>query len=110
MLISAAVLILALGIWGCYVAWHQIRCGRYQSRIRNEPGIVVVSNGSTGGKFTVIGLRDPLASNPDSFLAESGLSPAKIDAHWELYQALDPRFVRRRVHMLGTFRGQVFEQ
>jgi OOP family OmpA-OmpF porin len=98
--ISAAVLILFLGIWGFFIVRDQIRWDRYLNRIRNEPGIIVVSTGSKGGKFTIVGLRDPLASNPDSFIASSGLSPEKVDARWELYQALDPRFVLRRAHQM----------
>jgi OOP family OmpA-OmpF porin len=38
----------------------------------------------------VRGLRDPLAVDPATLVAASGLAPAAVEGRWELYQALDP--------------------
>ncbi len=98
--IFAGVLILLLGVWGFFYVRGHIRWNRYLNRIRSEPGLIVVSAGSKGGKFTVVGLRDPLAPDPNALIAESGLSPGDVEGRWELYQALDPRFILRRASQI----------
>ncbi len=92
----AALLLVVLGIWGYFSLRDRARWNRYLDRIRNEPGIVIVSTGNKGGKHTISGLRDPLAPDPDALAAESGLSREEVDGRWELYQALDSRLVLRR--------------
>jgi OOP family OmpA-OmpF porin len=65
-------------------------------RLRAEPGLVVLSAGRQSGKFFVAGLRDPLALDPATLLASSGVNPDSIDSRWEPYQALQPSFVMAR--------------
>ena len=50
------------------------RFERYVDRLSAEPGLVVVGSGRRGGKFYVTGLRDPLAPDPSSFAAASGVT------------------------------------
>jgi outer membrane protein OmpA-like peptidoglycan-associated protein len=49
------------------------------------------------GKWLIRGLRDPLAVDPQLVLRESSIDPARVLAHWEPYQSLQPEFVLKRV-------------
>jgi OOP family OmpA-OmpF porin len=99
-LIALGVLVLALAIWGSMVMRDRQRFDTYLERLRAEPGIVIVSSGRRGGRFFVAGLRDPLATTPQSLLASSQLGPRDVDERWEPYQALQPRFVALRARDL----------
>ena len=48
------------------------------------------------GHYTVTGMRDPLAADPAQVAAEFGIAPGSLEAHFEPYQSLDPRFSRPR--------------
>jgi outer membrane protein OmpA-like peptidoglycan-associated protein len=92
----AAIALIALGVWG-FLAWRQsARWSRYLASLRQEPGIVVISSGRSGGKYVVNGLRDPLARNPQQMLAQADLSDADVIGVWEPYQALAKPFVLTR--------------
>ena len=69
----------------------------YVARLRAEPGIVITRSEARDGKFVVSGLRDPLAVDPLVLLGEAGIEPARVEAHFEPYQALDPQFVLKRL-------------
>jgi OOP family OmpA-OmpF porin len=49
------------------------------------------------GKFFLSGLRDPLAVDPLTLLTEAGIDPARVAAHFEPYEGLDPQFVLKRL-------------
>ena len=67
------------------------------TRLRAEPGIVVTQSEARDDKFILSGLRDPLAVDPLKFLDEAGIDPARVVAHFDPYQALDPQFVLERL-------------
>jgi OOP family OmpA-OmpF porin len=92
----AAIVLIALAVWGI-LAWRQnARWSRYVAALRQEPGIVVISTGRSGGKYVVNGLRDPLARNPRQLLAQADLTDADVIGTWEPYQALAKQFVLAR--------------
>jgi OOP family OmpA-OmpF porin len=95
----AAVLLLA-GIWIALSVRDRVRWNSYLAALRSEPGLVVVSAGSNGGKYVVHGLRDPLAKDPSAMLAAARLSDADVAARWDPFQALDARFVQQRAQTL----------
>jgi OOP family OmpA-OmpF porin len=72
------------------------RWEKYIDRLRQEPGIVVTDEGRQGGRFVVRGLRDPLARDPATLIAEAGLDPDQAAQRWEPYVALLPQFVLSR--------------
>ncbi len=69
----------------------------YVERLRAEPGIVITQSEARDGKFLLSGLRDPLAVDPLKLLGEAGIDPARVTAHFEPYQGLDPQFVLKRL-------------
>jgi hypothetical protein len=69
---------------------------RYRERLEKTPGIVVLKQGWSGGRFFITGLRDPLAPDPDTLLADEGLPPAMVDRQWVPFQALAPEIVNAR--------------
>jgi outer membrane protein OmpA-like peptidoglycan-associated protein len=69
----------------------------YVARLRTEPGIMVVEAGVRDGKFSVAGLRDPLAVDPAKLLNEAGIDPTQVVARWAPYGALDPPIVLKRL-------------
>jgi OOP family OmpA-OmpF porin len=94
------VVLLALGVWWFLGLRQRQRWDNYLTRLRAEPGLVVVSQGREGGKFVVSGLRDPLARDPASLVAASNLSPDEVEGRWEPYEAIQPAFVIARGHDL----------
>ena len=72
----------------------------YVWRLEAEEGIVVTHTGRRDGKYFVSGLRDELASNPQTLLSGNHLSAEKVFGQWEPYQALSSKFVLARAQRL----------
>jgi OOP family OmpA-OmpF porin len=85
----AGIVAIALLVWLGLSYRANNRWAHYLEALRAEPGIVVVSEGRRGGRFVVSGLRDPLASDPQSLIAPTGLETADVAGVWAPYQALD---------------------
>ncbi len=94
--IGAGLVLALLAVWGGLRYRDQRRLNHYVATLGAQPGLVVVSAGRQDGRFVVSGLRDPLAPDPATFLAASGLAPDRVDGRWALYQALDPRMAIAR--------------
>ena len=97
---GAAVVVAVAAVWGGLAFRDRQRWNSYLDRLRDEPGIVVTSNGRRGGRFYVAGLRDALAVDPATLVAASSLTADDVEAKWEPYQSLSPRFVAARAHDL----------
>ncbi len=69
---------------------------KYIARLRSEPGIVVIGSQRHWLGYSVQGLRDPLAADPQSLLAGFSIPARKVSDHWEPYLSLDPRFNETR--------------
>jgi OOP family OmpA-OmpF porin len=98
---AVALLVLALfgllGRWE-YQRWQDRRhWDAYVAQLRGEPGIVVAETGTQDSKWSVSGLRDPLAVDPQAVLQHSSLDPARVVSRWTSYQSLEPAFVLRRL-------------
>lgn len=93
---AAGIVLLLLGTWAFFSIRDHMRWNRYLARLRAEPGIVVVASERSGGRWTVTGLRDPLATDPQALLGDANLQSEKVEGRWELYEALHPKFVLAR--------------
>jgi outer membrane protein OmpA-like peptidoglycan-associated protein len=98
--LGLAIVALAAAVWLVIALQARARWNAYIQALRAEPGIVVVSTGTGGGRRIVNGLRDPLAREPASLLATYQLTPRSVGGTWQLYQALDPELVLRRARVV----------
>ena len=97
--LGLVLLAAAVWFWSSYQANRQWRA--YVDRLQSTPGIVVVDSSRQSGRYHLVGLRDLLAPDPQALLASSGIPADRVDARWELYQAIDPAIVLERAkHVL----------
>ncbi len=87
--VPVVALLLALGV-GWMVQRH--RWNQAIANLRVEPGIVLTSEENMWRGYRLTGLRDPMAADPAEIIRSAGVDPAKVNAHWEQYISLDPRF------------------
>ncbi|MGZ9271998.1 MAG: OmpA family protein, partial [Candidatus Binatia bacterium] len=101
-MIVMGALLLLLFLAAAWIAWwwyNQQLWKGYLERLRAQPGIVVTEADKRDGKFVVSGLRDPLAADPLALLGEAGINSARVVAHFDPYQALDPQLVLKRLEL-----------
>ena len=91
------VFIVSLLTWWGYRAYqtHRQWTGLVEV-LRQQPGIVLTQALRRNGAITLAGLRDPLAGDPLTLVAEAGFDPERVSVRWEPYYALDPAFVLQR--------------
>jgi len=77
---------------------HQ-RWNRYVRQLRGVPGLVVTRAETHWGSYSIAGLRDPLAADPERLLNTSKVPVDKVDSRWEPYQALHPAFILVRARL-----------
>lgn len=94
--ILAAAIAAALAVWLGLSLRERARWRAYVDAVAREPGLVVLSSGRSGGRFTISGLRDPLARDPAEILRASNVSPEDVIARWEPHQAADPTLAAAR--------------
>lgn len=94
--LAGGVLIALTAVWIFATMRASARWTGYLDRLEAEPGLTVVNSGRRDGRYFVAGLRDPLAADPATLLAASGLEPDAVEQQWEPYQALEPGFVAAR--------------
>ena len=80
---ALAVVLLLAGAFGAWLAISSFLEGRrwsaYVNTLRAEPGLLVVAERTGWWTHSVAGLRDPLARDPFTLMAEAGLSPARVE-------------------------------
>lgn len=94
--IAAALLLLALAGWGLFTWRDARRWAGFREHLRGQPGIVVYEAEKKHGKYTLAGLRDPLADDPLRDLGAWKIPRKQVLAHWNPFQSLDATIVRRR--------------
>lgn len=102
LLVPLAILLLALGLWAFMAIRANLRWRSFIAQLEAEPGIVITETGRRNWRYFVAGLRDPLVGEERiAELRESNrLSADDVGSRWQLYQALDPEIVSRRVTLL----------
>ncbi|WP_230173825.1 OmpA family protein [Rhizobium sp. CECT 9324] len=101
-LVVAAVLLVSIpaAAW-LFLSWQSAqRWQAYVSRLEAQPGIVVAEQKVHDGQFYISGLRDPLATDPQSLLSGTQVDPARVHSQWQFYQSLEPEFVLKRLTAL----------
>ena len=98
-LVVAAVLLVSIpaAVW-LFLSWQSgQRWQAYVSRLEAQAGIIVAEQKVYGGQFYISGLRDPLATDPQSLLSGTQVDPAQVHSQWQFYQSLEPEFVLKRL-------------
>lgn len=95
-IIPLALLMLA-GYWVAQRVIESRRVDAYVAALQDQPGIVVTGAERRDGKWLVSGLRDPLATAPESLLGAAHLNPSRVAGRWEPYQALHPAIMLKRL-------------
>jgi OOP family OmpA-OmpF porin len=98
--LTAIAILVLLGVWAGLRWREQSRFDGYLTRLRAQPGIVVVASGRRNGTFFVDGLRDPRAADPSALLATASLAPARVAQRWEPYDSHHPAFVLARARSI----------
>jgi outer membrane protein OmpA-like peptidoglycan-associated protein len=94
--VVCAALLAALAVWAVFHIRSQGRWNGYLARLAKEPGIVVMRAQNGWTTYAIDGLRDPLAADPQGFLSEQQIDPARVVSRWQPYEALDPALVFTR--------------
>jgi hypothetical protein len=100
LMVGAALLALSLATLAFFHVRQSMRWEHYVKRLRTEPGLVVTLAVKEAGRYHVAGLRDALATDPQTLLQNAGLDPHDFQFTWEPYLSLRPEFVRRREQAL----------
>lgn len=93
-------LLVILGIWG-FISWREKhRWAAYVDKLNEQPGMVVTSFEKRNGKYQLIGLRDPLAVDPNRILQAEQLNAKAVVSHWEPYLSFEPSLIVTRANQL----------
>ncbi|MFN3266388.1 MAG: hypothetical protein ACK41E_06050 [Deinococcales bacterium] len=85
--------VVALSFWFGFEALQNQRWREAMAKLRLEPGYLVLED----SKNRLVGLRDPLARDPQLVLQSLGYS--NVNQAWGVYQSLDPELVLKRVRL-----------
>ncbi len=86
-IVGVGLLLLALSIWVFFSLRDRLRWNAFLDRVQAAPGLVVTAENRGWRRYSLSGLRDPLALDPTELIREFKLDPTKLDAHWKAYQA-----------------------
>ncbi len=92
LIVLAAALLLIIGFGIFLAARSHRRWINLVERLRQEPGIILTVADRSWGSYELVGLRDPLSTDPAKLIRASGIDPAKITSRWEPYASLDTKF------------------
>lgn len=90
--ILVAVVVAALATWLGFRVVEDRRWDRAVSVLRNTPGIVITQS----ERYHLEGLRDPIATRPETLLENDGIDLRKVSLHFRPYLSLDPEIALQR--------------
>ena len=100
MIAAAAAIITIVAVWLGYVSYQSHKWSQFVDSLSQNPGIIVSSYGKSGGRWRVVGFRDPLAVDPVSELARYSLNPSQADFQLAPFYSLDDAMVALRARNL----------
>lgn len=89
--VAAAALVIFLALTTTSSLRAQRQWDALIERLQLEPGIVLTQTDRSGGRYRLIGLRDPLSTDPQSLIAAAGIDPQRITTRWEPYASDDAK-------------------
>ncbi|WP_329608439.1 OmpA family protein [Nostoc sp. CMAA1605] len=95
-----SIVAIASSIWGFFVIREHLRWQNYLQKLSSQPGIVVINTKNHNGKHFIIGMRDPLAIDPNTLISQTDLNPQTVISNWQFYLSLDPQILTKRAEKL----------
>jgi len=83
--------------WAFYDANDSRRWQRYIDGLNAIPGVLVLHHERGFRDYRIVGLKDPMASLPDTLSNLAGINASHITHQFESYQALHPALVLQRL-------------
>ena len=93
---ATAAMVLALAVWLGFRVVEGRRWDRAVAAVRNTHGISVTLSNRQFGHYTLEGLRDPLATSPETLLANHGIDVRKVSLRFRPFLSLEPDLVVKR--------------
>jgi OOP family OmpA-OmpF porin len=100
MRVIAAILLISILVLGFFYVRSRWRWNNYVARLKSEPGFVITNAERQWGRYSISGLRDPMAADPQVLLGEARLDANNVESRWEPYHSLAPLFVQHRAEAL----------
>ena len=100
MRVIAAILLISILVLGFFYVRSRWRWSNYLARLKSEPGFVITNAERQWGRYSISGLRDPMAADPQVLLGEARLDAKDVESRWEPYHSLAPLFVQHRAEAL----------
>jgi outer membrane protein OmpA-like peptidoglycan-associated protein len=94
----AAVGIIA-SVWTFFSIKQQLRWNAFLSKLKSEPGLVILENKKQQGKYFISGMRDPLGKDINSLLRENNFQPQEVITQWKPYISLEPQLIAKRAYL-----------
>jgi len=99
-LVGLGIAAICLVAWTIYNLYDEHRWETYIERVQQEPGIIVTDSERRFRDYKLVGLRDPLAIEPNTLLEGTSLNPEHVVFEFKAYQALNPDFTLKRLTKL----------
>ncbi len=96
----AGILLLWFGLWAYQSYQKQAQFSRYVQRLNSTPSFIITKTGKENGRFTITGLRDPLAPEPARLAEQEQLDPSLFREEWTPYCSLQPDFILQRANAM----------
>ena len=96
----AVAITLVVVVFGGFSIRSSLRWNAAVTRLRAEPGLVLVLAERSGRQWHLSGLRDPMAADPRMLLAAMGIDTGKVDGRFSPYLSLEPAMVVARARRL----------
>lgn len=86
-------------IWTFFTIKQQLRWNAFLSKLKSEPGLVILENKKQQGKYFISGMRDPLGKDINSLLRENNFQPQEVITQWKPYISLEPQLIAKRAYL-----------
>jgi outer membrane protein OmpA-like peptidoglycan-associated protein len=93
---TVGLLVIGLGIWGLLTYQDHQKWSHYVEALEKQPGLIVLQTSHLNGKHYIIGMRDPIATDPVKVMRDAGYKPTDIVSKWKPFISLEPRLLENR--------------
>jgi len=87
---------LALILWATLGALEKRQWQSYLTKLEAEPGLIITNQFKDVSGYHLSGLKDPLATSPETVLASTKLRSSRVEMSWQNYYALEPSLILHR--------------